>query len=113
MLEDVIDDYVSVPRARKDYGVVVRVIDADTLEYEVDEIATHRERHRIRTNRHVWTEADPEDLASRYRIGELDELGPMRQHGVIVKSESGELLPEGTRVYRELMRQRAAAHWTS
>ena len=34
--EDVADGYVSVERALKDYGVVVREVDADLAEYEVD-----------------------------------------------------------------------------
>jgi N-methylhydantoinase B len=111
VLEDVIDEYVSVSRARKDYGVVVRVIDAETLEYEIDETATVRERNSIRASRRAWLEQDAEELAARYRAGELDDLDLVRQHGVILKWESGELLPESTRVYRQLMRDRAAAYW--
>lgn len=112
-LADVIDEYVSVSRARKDYGVVVRVIDAETLDYEVDELATRRQRHVIRGNRRAWLEEDPEALTVCYRAGELDELDLVRQHGVILKWASGELLPQSTRTYRELMRQRSAAYWTS
>ena len=58
-----------------------------------------------------WLEQDAEELAARYRAGELDDLDLVRQHGVILKWESGELLPESTRVYRQLMRDRAAAYW--
>jgi N-methylhydantoinase B len=111
VLEDVIDDYVSVARAHKDYGVVVRVIDADTLEYEIDERATQEERSRIRRERRGWLDQDAEALAARYRAGELDELDLVRQYGVILEWDSGELLPESTRVYRELMHDRAAAYW--
>jgi N-methylhydantoinase B len=111
VLEDVIDEYVSVARARKDYGVVVNVIDADTLDYELDEPATTRERDRIRTNRRAWLEEDAEKVAARYRAGELDDLDVVRQHGVILKWDSGELLPETTRMYRDLLMDRAAAYW--
>ena len=44
VLEDVADDYVSVERAAKDYGVVIKVIDAELCEYEVDEAATRSSR---------------------------------------------------------------------
>ncbi len=52
--EDVADDYVSLERARKDYGVVLRVVDRDLAEYEVDRAATERERARIRAERRGW-----------------------------------------------------------
>ncbi len=37
VLEDVADDYVSVERAARDYGVVIKVIDAELCDYEVDD----------------------------------------------------------------------------
>ena len=40
VLEDVKDEYVSIARAREDYGVAIREIDRRTLQYEVDEEAT-------------------------------------------------------------------------
>ena len=49
--EDVADGYVTIERARKDYGVVVRDVDADLAEYEVDRGETARERERIRSGR--------------------------------------------------------------
>jgi N-methylhydantoinase B len=33
--EDVADGYISIERAVKDYGVVLKVIDADRCEYEI------------------------------------------------------------------------------
>jgi N-methylhydantoinase B len=36
VIEDLADDYVSVERAKKDYGIVVRVVDEDMGEYEID-----------------------------------------------------------------------------
>ena len=38
--DDVADGYVSIERARKDYGVVVLEVDAELAEYEVDADAT-------------------------------------------------------------------------
>ncbi len=54
--EDVTDGYVSIERALKDYGVVVREIDADLAEYEVDLEATDaaRERHRAASGSAGW-----------------------------------------------------------
>jgi len=40
--EDVADGYVSLARAQRDYGVVVREVDAELAEYEVDEESTAR-----------------------------------------------------------------------
>ena len=44
VLEDVKDGYVSVDGARRDYGVVVREIDWEALEYELDLDATRAAR---------------------------------------------------------------------
>ena len=40
VLDDVIDEYVSIEGARSDYGVVVRELDRRLLSYELDEAAT-------------------------------------------------------------------------
>ena len=48
--EDVVDGYVSIERALKDYGVVVSEVDAELSEYEVDLEETERERARIRAS---------------------------------------------------------------
>ena len=109
--EDVADGYVSIERARKDYGVVVREIDADLAEYEVDDAATEAERERIRTQRHGWLDVDAEDIAAKYRSKELDALDLIRQYGVIVDWGTGELLPTTTRQFRDMLRRRTAAHW--
>jgi len=109
--EDVIDGYVSVQRARKDYGVVVREIDADLGEYEVDHAATEQEREGIRAQRPAWLDEDPEQIARRYRDGELDVLDLVRQYGVIVAWGTGELLPRTTTMFRDMLRQRTADHW--
>lgn len=109
--EDVADGYVTIPRALKDYGVVVREVDADLSQYEVDEDATAAARERIRGQRHDWLDADAADVARRYREGELDVLDLVRQHGVIVDWGTGELLPRTTEMFRAMLRRRAAGHW--
>jgi N-methylhydantoinase B len=107
----VADGYVTLERARKDYGVVVRVLDADLSEYEVDAAATEAERERIRGARAGWLAEDAEDVARRYRDGELDVLDLVRQYGVIVDWGTGELLPRTTEMFRAMVRRRAAEHW--
>jgi N-methylhydantoinase B len=111
--EDVADGYVSVQRARKDYGVIVREIDADIDEYDVDQDATQRERERIRAQRRSWLDEDPEQIARRYREGDLDVLDLIRQYGVIVDWGTGELLPHTTTMFRAMLRQRAIDHWAA
>ena len=109
--EDVADGYVSVERALKDYGVVVREIDADLAEYAVDEAATARERERIRGARLGWLADDPEAVAARYRAGELDAMDCLRQHGVVLDWGTGELLPTTTSQFRTMLTRRAVPHW--
>ncbi|MEO6859892.1 MAG: hydantoinase B/oxoprolinase family protein, partial [Solirubrobacteraceae bacterium] len=109
--EDIIDGYVSVQRALKDYGVVVREIDADLDEYELDHAATERERERIRGQRSAWLDEDAEQIARRYREGELDVFDLIRQYGVIVDWGTGELLPRTTTMFRAMLRRRTIDHW--
>jgi N-methylhydantoinase B len=109
--EDVADGYVSVARALSDYGVVVRELDAELSAYEVDAAATEAARTRLRAERRSGLEADPGEIAARYRAGELDALDLVRRYGVIVDWGSGELLPSTTETFRESLRRRAAASW--
>jgi N-methylhydantoinase B len=111
VLEDVIDDYVSLERARKDYGVVINAIDPENLRYELDVEATARERSWIRANRRAWLGEDPELVAERYRAGEIDLLDSIRRYGVIVDQRNGQLLSKTTGQFREMMQRRSAAHW--
>lgn len=111
--EDVIDGYVSVERARKDYGVVVYAVDAEIDEYGVDYAATERDREYIRARRHGWLEEDAEMIAGLYRDGALDVFDLVRQYGVIVDWGTGELLPRTTTMFRAMLRRRAGAHWAS
>jgi N-methylhydantoinase B len=111
VLEDVVDEYVSIDRALKDYGVVVSLVDADLAEYALDLEATARERARIRSVRVSWLEEDPESVAARYRSGDLDVLDLVRHYGVIVDWGTGELFPNTTDTYRAMLARRAVAHW--
>jgi N-methylhydantoinase B len=109
--EDVADDYVSIERARKDYGVVVRAVDEELAEYEADVEATVAERELIRAARRGWLEEDAEGVAARYRSGELDQLDLIRRHGVILDWDTGELLPRTTEQFRAMLQRRMASHW--
>ncbi len=109
--EDVADDYVSLERARKDYGVVLKVIDIDLAEYEVDVEATTAERARIRALRREWLAEEPETVAQKFRAGELDALDLVRHYAVILDWETGKLLPNSTAQFREMHAKRASAYW--
>ena len=107
VLDDVTDEYVSVERAKIDYGVVVQLVDADLAEYELDLEATEAERARIRSERKSWLAEDPESVAKRYRGGELSALDLVRHYGVIVDWGTGEVLPDTTETFRAMMARRA------
>lgn len=111
VLEDVIDGYVSIERAKKDYGVVVEEVDAEMLDYRLDEKATVTARKHIRENRAAWLKEDPEAIAAKYRSGDLDLLDTIRQYGVIVDQRDGQLLPNTTRQFRDMLDRRTVAHW--
>lgn len=109
--DDVTDGYVSIERAAKDYGVVVKEIDADLAQYEVDHQATLARRTYIRANRLAWLTQDAEGIATKYRAGELDMLDLIRSHGVIVHWGSGELLENTTRQFRAMLMRRTVPYW--
>lgn len=111
VLEDVVDDYVSLERARRDYGVVLEVVDADLAEYAIDEVATKRERALIASERKQWLADDAAAVAASFRAGEIDLYDVIRRYGVICDWGTGELLPESTRQFRAMMVKRSAAHW--
>jgi len=111
VLEDVIDEYVSIERAERDYGVVIEPINPDLCEYEIDHEATDAKREYIREHREEWLHEDPESVAEQYREGDLTDLDLVRRYGVVVDRNSGTLLERTTEQYRELLEQRAAAHW--
>jgi N-methylhydantoinase B len=111
VLEDVIDEYVSVVRARRDYGVVIKEIDRELDLFEIDTEATTTERQRIRSERVGWLSEDPEQVAGRFRSGALDTLDLIRQYGVILNWGTGELLAKTTVQYREMLQRRTVAAW--
>lgn len=113
VLEDVIDEYVSIERAAKDYGVVITPINPELDEYEIDHGATAKTRQWIRANRRAWMEADPVEVARKYREGEIDMLDVIRRHGVIVDWGTGELFEKTTRQHREQMQRRSVSHWNA
>ncbi len=109
--EDVADGYVSLARAARDYGVVLRVIDADLCDYEIDGAATRAARADIRAARRGWLDEDPEKVAARYRAGELDALDVVRRFAVVLDWGEGALCPVSTAQFREMFHRRSAAHW--
>jgi N-methylhydantoinase B len=111
--EDVADGYVSLERARKDYGVVIREVDAERAVYEVDDEETAREREQQRAARLGWLDEDPESVAVRYRAGELDVLDLVRRYGVVLDWNSGELFPRTTEQFRAMLKRRMASHWAA
>ncbi|CCV15361.1 hydantoinase B/oxoprolinase family protein [Mesorhizobium sp. STM 4661] len=111
VMEDVIDDYVSLERAKTDYGVVIREIDRDLCQYEIDETATEAYRADIRAKRKDRARMDPEVVARKYRSGEIDTLDAVRHYAVILDWETGELLPKTTAQFRESFEKRTVAHW--
>ena len=94
VLEDVIDDYVSIERAAKDYGVVIKAIDPEICAYQIDEAATRNARGKIRSERGGWLATDPEEVAAGYRAGKIDKLDVVRRYAVVLDWDSGALLPE-------------------
>lgn len=112
VLQDVIDEYVSVGRAELDYGVVVKVIDADMLEYEVDDTATEKARAHIRKNRVDWARMDPAKVSQMYQNGEINEMDAVRKYAVILDWGTGELMPKSTAQFRESFEKRSVAHWS-
>jgi N-methylhydantoinase B len=112
VLEDVKDDYVSVERAAKDYGVVIEEIDPDLCEYEIDWEATEEKRAYIRDHRWSWLETKPETVVKQYEDGDLTRLDLIRRYGVILDWASGELLENTTKQFREMLRDRAASDWS-
>lgn len=111
VIEDVVDDYVSVERARTDYGVVLTVVDPLTPEYALDEDATKEARDAIRSERRSWLAEPATAVAERYRAGELGILDVIRRYGVILHWGTGELLDRTTTTYRSMLERRLPEGW--
>lgn len=112
VLEDVIDEYVSVERAKTDYGVVIHVNDADMLDYEIDQAATEAARAEIRAHRVQWARMDPMKVSQMYKDGDINQLDAVRRYAVILDWGTGELMPNSTVQFRETFERRSVAHWT-
>ncbi|NLJ62308.1 MAG: hydantoinase B/oxoprolinase family protein, partial [Alcaligenaceae bacterium] len=111
VLEDVIDEYVSIERAAKDYGVVIHAIDPEICAYELDMPATEQLREQIRAQRVAWMRSDPTEVARWYQEGKIDQLDAVRQYGVILEWDTGALLPKSTQQFREMLEKRTIAQW--
>jgi N-methylhydantoinase B len=109
--EDVIDGYVSIERAAKDYGVVIEAVDPGLDDYRIDSVASALLREEIAAARHGWLAEDAASVAARYRDGEIDMFDAIRRYGVILDWGTGELFPNTTEQFRELMRRRSSQHW--
>lgn len=111
VLQDVIDDYVSVERAALDYGVVITPVDPEICEYEIDAEATKKQRERIRAERTGWLETAPEEVAAIFREGRINALDAVRRYAVILDWDKGTLLPKSTEQFREMFHRRTASCW--
>ena len=111
VLDDVIDDYVSLERAAKDYGVVLKIVDLDLAEYSIDVTETKKLRDNLKKDRGKWLEEDPEKVASDLRLGKIGVLDAVRQYGVICNWETGALLEKTTNDFRAQMKKRTVRHW--
>jgi N-methylhydantoinase B len=109
--EDVADEYVSAERALTDYGVVIRVIDKDLAEYEVDAEATAAARAGQRAARRARLAEAPEHVAAKFRAGALSVLDVVRHYAVILDWGTGDVLETSTRQFREMFHKRTSAHW--
>ena len=111
VMEDVEDDYISLERAAKDYGVVLELVDKDKATYKINEKATKAERQRIAKNRKNWLDEEPTEIAKKYREKKLDMYDLIRQYGVICDWGTGELFEDTTAEFRKLLRERAVQYW--
>jgi N-methylhydantoinase B len=100
VVEDVLDGYVSVARAARDYGVVFEQVDLVALGAVVDNGATVALRREIAAARDGWLLEDPASVAARFRSGELDLLDAVRRYGVVIDRHAGEALPRSTEQLR-------------
>tara|TARA_Y100001970_G_C14259133_1_gene878147 strand:+ start:2154 stop:4226 length:2073 start_codon:yes stop_codon:yes gene_type:complete len=112
VMHDVEDDYVSIERAKKDYGVVLKLIDRDKAKYSIDEKATKVERQKQKKQRLKKIKEDPKKIAQKYKNGDLDEMDLVRHYAVIVDWGTGELLPKTTKEYRAMFNRRIVPWWS-
>lgn len=114
VLEDVIDEYVSIERAAKDYGVVVHCIDKDVCDFSVDLEATSALRTAQRQSRKDKFSLPPSGVRQLFLDGAIDELDLVRHYGVILDftQEDTPVLAHTTEQFRQSLRQRSLSHWS-
>ncbi|MER2192163.1 MAG: hydantoinase B/oxoprolinase family protein [Solibacillus sp.] len=112
VLEDVIDEYVSIEGAKKDYGVIIKEIDREIDLFEIDFEATELERNYIKENRAKWLQVDPNEVEQLYVAGEIDKMDVIRRYGVVMDYTTNKALEKSTAQYRESMEKRSLAYWS-
>ncbi len=90
---------------------MIKEIDADLCEYEIDTAATEALRTDMRAKRKTWARMEPAEVSRLYKAGEIDALDAVRRYAVILDWESGEVLPKTTEQFRESYEKRTVAHW--
>nr|WP_054951477.1 hydantoinase B/oxoprolinase family protein [Numidum massiliense] len=111
VLEDVIDEYVSVERARKDYGVVIEPIDPEVCKYAIDWEQTEAVRRDIRAQRKQWLQQDPLEVLQDFIDEKIDALDVVRRYGVIVDRAKQQVLPRSTEQFRAMLHRRTVPFW--
>ena len=101
-----------VGRVAVDYGVVSKEVDGDLCKYEVEEAETAKLREHIRENRVAWARSDPEEIAEKYRRGEINSMDAVRRYAVILDWETGDPLPKTIAQFRESFERRSVGHWS-
>ena len=107
--EDVLDGYVSVRRAARDYGVAFERVDLVALEAVVDAGATVALRAEIAAARDGRLLEEPVRVAAWLRDGEIDLLDVVRRYGVVIDRHTGEALPRSTEQLRAAMARRRSS----
>lgn len=107
VLDDIIDGYVTIAGARRDYGVIVEVIDPELDDYRIDQAATEQLRAELSAARDRWLEEPATAVAEKLKSGAIDVATAIRRHGVICDWNDNELLPRTTDQYREAVKARA------
>lgn len=111
VLEDVIDDYVSIERAAEDYGVIIKEVDKDICAFEIDVDETEKKRLYIRENRVNWARFEPEKVSEMYKRGEINQMDVVRRYATILDWDTGDLLPKSTMQFRESYEKRTLSCW--
>ncbi|HLR65596.1 hydantoinase B/oxoprolinase family protein [Virgibacillus alimentarius] len=111
VMEDVIDEYVSIERAKKDYGVVIEEMDADLDQYKIIERETKETREYIRMNRQKWLNEDVHVVHKMYKNGKIDKLDLIRRYGVLIDFATDSVLEKSTQQFRDMLQRRSVAYW--